>query len=418
MRFTTLDEWLTWQEAAHPSAIDLGLSRVQKVASALGVLAPGATVITVAGTNGKGSCVAAMAAMLKAAGRTFGAYTSPHILKYNERVQLNGVDASDEQLCSAFHAIDQARGETSLTYFEFGTLAALYLFSQEPLDYWLLEVGLGGRLDAINIVDPQLAVITSIAIDHVDWLGDNRESIGYEKAGICRQGIPLVCADPSPPASVVGTAQKLACTTYFLGKDFGFDEAPGTECHIWGQGYRYSLDGINLPKASVSAAVQALQILKAFDVEQSQLVESIAGLVLPGRMQTFYVSGKTVILDVAHNPAAMSHLAQQIKQRYPNKKMIVVLAMMQDKNIAESIAAMCELTSRWYLTTIQKCFRAAKASDLCHQLCQVEVAANYEVYASIRESLQVAINEASDEGDIILVTGSFFSVSEATAYLS
>ena len=227
MRFQTLDQWLAWQETAHRTAIDLGLERVGEVARRLGLTRPAAPVITIAGTNGKGSCVAYFEAIHQAAGRRVGAYTSPHLLRYNERVRVAGLPVTDEALCEAFARIDTARGDISLSYFEFGTLAALEVFRQQTVDVILLEVGLGGRLDAVNILDADLALITSIGLDHVEWLGEDRESIGREKAGIMRAGRPVVCGDREPPGAILAHAASVGATLYRIGEEFDVELGEG-----------------------------------------------------------------------------------------------------------------------------------------------------------------------------------------------
>ncbi len=244
MRFTTLADWLAWQETLHPNVIDLGLERVASVASRMGLGRPANTVITVAGTNGKGSCVALLESILDAAGYRVGVYSSPHLLRYNERVRVCGQEVDDAALCAAFERIDQARGATSLTYFEFGTLAALEIFAQADLDVAVLEVGLGGRLDAVNIVDADVALITSIDIDHVEWLGPDRESIGREKAGILRPAMPAVYGEADPPRSVLAQAESLAAPLHCLERDYRYSEA--TDSWDW-RSDSNSYTGLPLP---------------------------------------------------------------------------------------------------------------------------------------------------------------------------
>lgn len=411
-RFSNLEAWLRWQETVHPAAIDLGLARVEKVARTLGVLSPQAQVITVAGTNGKGSCVAALETLLMAAGQRVGSFSSPHILHYNERIKINGQCVSDEALCAAFDAIDRAREDSSLTYFEFGTLAALYLFTHQPLDYWVLEVGLGGRLDACNIVDPNIAVITSIAIDHIEWLGDDRELIGREKAGICRPGTPLVCADPEPPNSVLNRAAELACPTYHIGRDFGFDVKNNGD-EVWlNDDWRAPLTS-SLSRASVAAALQVTQLLGLLTpAQQPLMLERLQGLRLAGRMQVWKVEGRTLVLDVAHNPAAMEHLAQQLQKQFPGVRFKIVIAMMADKNIAQSLGPLKTLAASWYLTTIGGMQRGAQADALAMHFADNDLLTSS---SSVRSALEQALQSA--DSDPILVTGSFYTVALATEYL-
>jgi dihydrofolate synthase/folylpolyglutamate synthase len=229
-RFNSLPDWLAWQETLHPKKIDLGLERVAAVAERLQLLQPDFGVITVAGTNGKGSSVALLESVLLAAGYRTGCYTSPHLQRYNERIRIQGKEADDKSLCAAFACVDAARGDDSLSYFEFGTLAALVLFSRTPLDIVLLEVGMGGRLDAVNILASNAALITSVGIDHSAWLGADRESIGREKAGILRAGCPAVCSDPQPPPGIEGRARELGAHWFCLGQQFSYQSTEGGWC--------------------------------------------------------------------------------------------------------------------------------------------------------------------------------------------
>ena len=286
-----LAAWLARLESLHPSAIELGLERVAAVAQRMALLPVAARVVTVAGTNGKGSTIAVLDAILRSGGVRTGCYTSPHLQRYNERVRIDGTEATDRQLVDAFQAVEWARDGTSLTYFEFGTLAALKLFQDAGVDCLLLEVGLGGRLDAVNIVDADLAVITSIALDHQDWLGDTREQIALEKAGILRPGCTAVCADPDPPASLLRQFAQLGCELHLLGREF--EPLPDSG----------GLRGDNVAAALTSAA------LLGIDVEALDLQRLLQQLGLEGRVQRARVGGVTVWLDVAHNPAAAANLA-------------------------------------------------------------------------------------------------------------
>lgn len=409
MRFERLDDWLRWQERCHPSAIDLGLERVRKVAGRLGILPARAKVITVAGTNGKGTCVAALEHLLSSTGTACGVYSSPHILHYRERIRINGACADDAAICRAFAAIDAARADISLTYFEFGTLAALYLFNEAELPYWVLEVGLGGRLDATNIVDPDVAVITSIAVDHIEWLGADRESIGREKAGICRPGIPLVCADSAPPLSVLEVADNLGCKLYLINRDFGFRETEaGTAFQV--KDLESAPVATVLPRPSLAAALQVGHLLKWFTDLPSTGFDRIA---LAGRLQYVSLGSRTVILDVAHNPAAFVYLADQLRQRHPQQKVRIVVAMMADKNVRESLAAFGDLAESWHLAAIANISRAASTEDLRQALPGDP--AELGEFASVTDALKHALQ--SDSSSPVLVTGSFYTVAEATQCL-
>ena len=226
----SLNQWLELLESRHPKTIDLGLERSLEVWRKMGSPRPARKIVTVAGTNGKGSTVAYLCAMLRGLERSYGSYTTPHLLQYNERIQINGICASDEQLVAAFEQVEAARGEISLSYFEFGTLAAFCIMASETLDYAVLEVGLGGRLDAVNILDADCTVITPIGLDHQEYLGTDRESIGYEKAGIIRAGIPLVCGEADPPDSILAAATRLQAPLFRLGREFEALPAGETVC--------------------------------------------------------------------------------------------------------------------------------------------------------------------------------------------
>lgn len=407
MRFTRLEDWLRWQETCHPSAIDLGLERVRQVAGRLGLLQPAARVITIAGTNGKGSCAAAVEALLTAGGARCGVYTSPHLIHYRERIKLAGSHASDEDLCRAFARVDEARGAITLTYFEFGTLAALWLFSECQLPYWVLEVGLGGRLDATNIVDADVAVITAIALDHMEWLGSDREAIGREKAGICRRGVPLVCADPAPPGSVLEIAASLECPLYRLGYEFGYtDGAEGTEFRCGDS--RAAPISVHLPKPSLAAAWQAVRLLCG-DAVQPQV---LAALRLPGRLQVVQAGGRTLLLDVAHNPAAMAYLAERLQGR----KFVLVIAMMADKNLRDSLAALEPIAASWCLTTIPQLPRAASAAQLHAALPEDALAGGaVAMFDSVAAALARVLETEADLP--VLVAGSFYTVADAAIHL-
>jgi dihydrofolate synthase / folylpolyglutamate synthase len=423
--FTTLNEWLDWQQTSHPKEIDLGLERVAGVAATMGLLQPSAKVITVAGTNGKGSCVAALEAIIGAAGKRCGAFTSPHLIHYRERIRIDSIASSDADLCAAFAAIDQARGPISLTYFEFSALAAFYLFQREPLDYWLLEVGLGGRLDATNILDTDIAIVTSIDIDHVEWLGDNREVIGREKAGIFRAAKPVVCADPSPPLSLLEHAERLGAPVQAIGRDFGYrQQAEGTV--FWSGQRELSPVAVNLPLPSLAAAYHVAQMLGLLESLGGSTTNDsgdwepervFADLTLAGRMQWFSVGNKRVgnkriVLDVAHNPAAMVLLAQNLDKAVGGSRLAVVVAMMRDKDIGQSLAPLLPLVDEWAVTNIQDLPRAASAEEIsaCLPL------ANKRLYVSVAEALDHLTQSPSVE--VIVVTGSFYTVAAAQAWLA
>jgi len=419
MQFNSLSDWLDWLEKNHPNEIDLGLERITRVAQRMVLLKSAATVVTVAGTNGKGSCVTATAALLRAAGFSVGVYTSPHLIHYSERIVVNGSAVTDAEICSAFEAIFNACQQTSadhpepvsLTYFEYGTLAALEIFRRQQVTAMVLEVGLGGRLDAINIIDADVAVITSIALDHIDWLGDNREAIGYEKAGIMRAGKPVICADFSPPQSLLNHAQNLSASLYLITRDFGYSVANDSTWNWWNAGAQFSSQPLpQLPLPSLAAALQVASIL-GLDLLLVDAFNLIAALRVAGRFQTVQWRERQVILDVAHNPAATAYLAERLVQNMlPGSKIHGIVAMMVDKDRAQSLGNLKGLISSWYIADLSFIPRAATVEQLRQNLVDLDVIA--ELSGSVANCLQVAYDN-SEPGDRILVFGSFYTVAAA-----
>ena len=422
MRFTTLAQWLSWQEGLHPSEIELGLERVREVAARLGLLNPPHRVITVAGTNGKGSSVALLAAIYRAAGYRVGAYTSPHFLRYNERIRINGAEIDDASLCRAFDKIDRARGDLSLTYFEFGTLAALSCFADAGLDVAILEVGLGGRLDAVNIIDPDVALITAIAVDHESWLGTDRETIGREKAGIMRRGVAAVCGDPHPPQSLIDHAEEIGATLLRQGVDFVAEPQAGQAgAWCWRSGSRRR-DALPPPalrgafQRDNAAAVVAVveQMAPMLPVGQAELRAGLAQAELPGRFQV--VAGPVpMVLDVAHNPQAAVALAANLRAWPTPGRTFAITAMMADKAIDEMVAALADEIDQWYVTTVD-IPRAAAVDQLAGSLAKLGLGP-VQRCASVAEALDRVVARAQ-LNDRIVVFGSFYTVAEAMAYNS
>lgn len=412
MRFASLSEWLVWLESLHPKEIDLGLARVKHVAATMNLLAPAAKVITVAGTNGKGSFVNAISELLLADGATVGAFTSPHFLRYNERIAINGEFASDEAICEAFQAIDQARGETSLTYFEFGTLAALYLFQRANLDYFVLEVGLGGRLDAANIIDADFSVITSIDLDHEAWLGNDREVIGREKAGILRENRPAICVDSEIPESVTNCAQSLVCKKYFLGEELIITNNGGstqirctkdeTKVHT------FLLRDHQLPLPSLAAAAQTYCLLND-NVDSEKVSCILERSKLAGRFEILRWQEQNYILDVAHNPQAARLLASRLIEQQI-KGLVVIFTCMQDKNLSEIVKPLQSLVEQWVCTTIPNLARSRTGEDVAQELTSLGQRAVFE--ASPEKALERALGINKNLNQPILVLGSFFLISE------
>lgn len=413
-RFGELSQWLEWMETLHSSEIDLSLGRVSKVAKKLKLTRFNSKVISVAGTNGKGSFVKGLTSLLLLDGASIGAYTSPHILSYNERIQINGIPVTDEQICEAFSVIDHARGNETLTYFEFGTLAALYLFKLVDVDYIILEVGLGGRLDAVNIIDADISVITSIALDHEAWLGSDRELIGREKAGIIRAGSPFICVDEQPPESVIHHAESLMCNSYYRGHDISLEEK-GASLNISyrtrkGESASFSLSEYHLPAPSILAAVQAYSLLSN-ELDLDAVVTTLESIKLAGRYEQLMINEQKYIFDVAHNPQAAELLAKNLNS-HESAPVIAVFAAMQDKNVEQIVASLRSNIAHWVCTEIPDLPRAYDSGELydCLQACNVSV----EQAKTPKQAIAQANLWASlqSQAATICIVGSFYLVSE------
>ncbi|MEW5905024.1 MAG: bifunctional tetrahydrofolate synthase/dihydrofolate synthase [Pseudomonadota bacterium] len=407
----SLADWLTHLESLHPKTIELGLERVARVQDRLG-LQPEFPVIIVGGTNGKGSVCAMLESILHAAGYKVGCYTSPHLLDYNERVRIAKQQASDAELCASFEAIEQARGDIPLTYFEFGTLAAMQLFIAHRVEVAILEVGLGGRLDAVNVFDADVALVTSVDIDHVDYLGDTREQIAHEKAGIFRAGKVAICADSDVPQALREHAQQIGAELWCIGGEFGFLN------HQSQWDYRGRTSRNALPFPALRGAFQlhnASAVLAALDALQARLPVSMEavrrGLVeveLAGRFQ--FVPGRPqLILDVAHNPHAARSLAQNLAA-LPPARTFAVFAMLKDKDMAGVAQALDAQIDVWLASGITAP-RGASAEEAAAILRQVGVRGEVVCCASIADALQEASKRAG-ENDRIAALGSFYTVAE------
>ena len=421
----TLQEWLDWQEGLHPRGIDLGLERVRRVFANLDLGPPPFPVITVAGTNGKGSSVALLEAVLGAAGYRVGAYTSPHLLHYNERIRVAGRCAADEAICQAFQRIDRARGAVSLTYFEFGTLAALDMFYRGGVDVAVLEVGMGGRLDAVNILDADVALVTAIGIDHVEWLGGDRESIGREKAGILRPGKPAVCSDPAPPDSLVGHARALGAPLYLIGRDYGCEmEAAGPLPPAWSW-WHSALRHEGLPLPALAGAFQvrnaagclmALRCLAPrIEVSRAAIERGLRAQRLPGRFQAVAAPTPT-ILDVAHNRESAAALAANLAARPVAGRTHAVAAMLGDKDMAAVLGELAGAVDAWHLATAPVA-RGARAEDLARALGAARAGAAPTLADSVEAAYEQALAQARG-GDRIVVFGSFYAVSGVQKFLA
>lgn len=400
----SLDDWLRYLEQQHPTAIDLGLERIRQVADALCVGRPAPAVITVGGTNGKGSTVRYMETILVEDGQRVATYTSPHFLRYTERVRVQGEELPESAHCEAFAAVEAARGDISLTYFEAGTLAALWLIARADVEVALLEVGLGGRLDAVNLVDADIAVVTSVAIDHCDYLGSDRESIGYEKAGILRSRKPAICADPEPPQRLLAHARSIGAALHLAGEDYQQTLSADSQCWSF-QGNGWQLNGLpmtQLPWVNAATALAALSFLPRRPSLQA-VKAGLADARLIGRLQILHQS-PLVVVDVAHNPHAARYLAEQIEVRWPGRRVRAVCAMLADKDIEGTLSILRSSVSDWYFAPTSGP-RGAPAERLQQALKDVSTAC----FSSIEQAYKHALKDA-EEGDLVLCFGSFVTI--------
>ncbi len=413
----TLSDWLTYIEQQHPASIDMGLDRVRSVAQAMGLAQPGAHTIVVGGTNGKGSTVAFIEAIAQAAGWRVGAYTSPHLLRYNERVRIDGQDVSDAALIAAFNAIEDARGSTTLTYFEYGTLAALQVFGTAGLDLAVLEVGLGGRLDAVNIIDADVAVITTVDIDHSDWLGEDREAIGAEKAGIIRGWRPVILGETDPPSSVLARAYLLGANAIRGGSDFFADVIDAQHWRWRDVGFR-----IDLPMPSLRGPIQlrnaasAIAALRTLDMPlpRAAISAGVANARIRGRLQQVERDGVAVLVDVGHNPQAARELAIALNAAPVAGRTVAVFAALQDKDAVGVVQALGEQVQDWHLAGLEGA-RAQTATALQARLHDT-AAASGTCHASVADALHAAL-AGSAAGDRVLVFGSFHTAAQALQWL-
>lgn len=410
--------WLTYIERLHPKSIAMGLERVKPIIDSL-QLFPTFKIISVAGTNGKGSTCAMLEQIYKNAGYRVGCYTSPHLLRYNERVRVNGCEVSDEALCNAFEAIDAARSAikgdlVALTYFEVGTLAAIWHFMQTGIDVAILEVGLGGRLDAVNAFTPNCAIVTSVDLDHQEFLGDNRESIGFEKAGIYRAAAPAICGDANPPESLLAYANQIQADFKCIHQDFDFVVNGNVDWQYVSRQVEYHLPfpalqgSYQLSNAACAiTAVQSLQI--SLPVSVASIVSALQRVTLVGRFQTI-AKAPQVILDVAHNPHAARALAENLKAiRSHSGKTIAVFAMLADKDIKGVVEALKNEFDVWYVAGIDH-LRGALAADLFEIIIELLPTAKVQSFEHANNAFEQACLDAH-ENDKIVVFGSFFTVS-------
>ncbi len=414
MRFSTLSEWLSWQELLNPKEIELGLGRISAVWSKMHPTGLPSPVITVAGTNGKGSSVALLDSILRAAGYRTGCYTSPHFQRYNERIRIDGDEVSDQALCESFERIDQSRNGSPLTYFEFSTLAALDLFIAAKVDVVILEVGLGGRLDAVNMIDADAALITTISMDHMDWLGDDLQQIGREKAGIMRCGKPVIFSS-SGPQSVIDRAAEVGAELYLVDRDYQFTTEESGYWQ-WQSDRQYYCDlpqpGLlgRFQKQNAAAVIMLLNTLnELLPVPESAIKVGLQQLSLTGRFQR--VEGAVPIyLDVAHNPEAAQALYDNLKsQRVRGRPLYAVFSMLADKEIEAVVKIMSPVIDHWFLAKLGSS-RGATLEQL-----EGVIRLHTDKWSnahSIEEAINVAQKQLSSGGQVV-VFGSFFTVAEA-----
>lgn len=434
---SSLQQWLAYWSSIHVTAIDLGLERIRPVAEYLQLLKPSAHVVTVAGTNGKGSTTTTIAAIYQAAGYQVGLYQSPHIYRFNERIKLNGVESDDATLIAAFVAVEQARVacQLPLSFFEATTLAAFWVFQQQACEIWVLEVGLGGRLDAVNLIDPQVAVITNIGLDHVEWLGNSIEKIAFEKAGIMRPAIPVVYAEPAGqapesnpvPQAIIERAQQLNCPLYVAGRDYSWQSTDDTFYYA-SPSCTLALPIPKLAPVNVAAAISAV-LLGTPSVNQAAILHGVNAAYIAGRFEVRQFQDRTLILDVAHNVHGVQFLLHQLQahqQQLSAKgmndktpKIHLVFSMLADKDMAGVANLLKPVVAHWYIAALDN-ERAASLSQLRQAITGLDTvqqklqsrpdqANPVSEYATITAAFSAALNHSQPQ-DIIMVCGSFHTL--------
>ncbi len=409
--------WLQYIEALHPKSISMGLDRVSEVKNRLG-LDPAFPLIVVGGTNGKGSTCAMLESIYHQAGYRVATYSSPHLLRYNERVRINSIEVSDEVLVNAFRVVEEARQEVQLTYFEFGTLAAVWCFMQQDVEIGILEVGLGGRLDAVNVFEPNCNIVTTIDIDHIDFLGNSRDSIGFEKSGIFRRNVPAICGDRFPPVTLINHALEIDADLRMLGRDFNLS-VHEDKWDFLGTG---TIENLPFPAligefqldnaACALAAIEAMQ--GTLPITRAEVVSGLNSVSLAGRFQSVGAH-PAIILDVTHNPHAALALAENLSQSKIQGKTIAVFAMLADKDVAGVISALVPQIDAWYLSSVEHA-RGASTDQLAEVFNKNAVKQQIHSFDNLADAFRQACLDAS-KNDRIVVFGSFFTVAEVLRVL-
>ncbi len=409
---SSLDDWLCYLESVHPANIEMGLERVARVAKQVGILDIAGKIILIAGTNGKGTTARCLESLLLAQGFSVGTYASPHLIRYNERVRINGQELDDQFHVDAFDMLEQGRGDTPLTYFEYGTLAALAIFKRQAVDYVLLEVGLGGRYDATNIVDPFACVITTIDLDHKEYLGDTRELVGYDKAGIFRANTPAIVGDLAIPHTVTDYGDEINADMVLSGRDFIFTEDnEGFNWQYKDKNWRFAKPAI--PCQNAATALTLLTKLDLLPSEQ-QVRDCLANLTVEGRFQK--LSDKPLVFtDVAHNPESARYLAGKLSvYKDQGFKIHALVAMLADKDKAAAMSAVANVVDQWSLASLD-CFRGDKVENLAKALAETTSAAPSTQYESVETALDRLLPNV-DESTLVIVFGSFITVAAAINY--
>ena len=416
---SSLDDWLCYLESIHPANIEMGLTRVEKVAHQQGLSNLSSKIILIAGTNGKGTTARCLEAMLLAQGYSVGTYASPHIFHYNERVRINGNKLDDQEHVDAFHALEHGRGETTLTYFEYSTLAGLEIFKRHQVDYILLEVGLGGRLDATNIVSPIASVITTIDLDHKDYLGDTRELVGFEKAGIFRKDTPAIVGDLNIPQSVIDYGTKISANMILSGTDFKYlDHGSSFEWHYESNKIEYKQPAI--PAQNIATALTTLKSLNLLPSDKI-ITQVINTLKVEGRFECLSQS-PLVYVDVAHNPESARYLAKQLQiLKSQDYKINALVGMLEDKDQKATLSEITQIVDNWSIATLT-CFRGAKNDVLAEKLSCLGIN-DAQKFASVDNALDNLLSkmqgtDKNGEKQLLIVFGSFYTVADAMLFLS